>query len=105
MTKQRRLTPIDNAPVKTSSGIEQAVATVESKRLEAEWQDTVKLAEATFPREWNVRVEPFSDGVYVQVRYTVAHGRNAIDALRKAIDWYRQQHSSRIVLPGRPEGR
>jgi hypothetical protein len=104
VSKQRRLTPIPSEPVKTQRSIDDVIDTIEAKRAQAEWEDTLRLAESIFPTEWNVRVEPFSDGVNVQVRYYVARGRTATEALRNAIEWYRGKGGSRIILPGQ-EGR
>lgn len=101
--KPTRRIPIPNAPVAQRS-IGDVIDSIEQKRAEAEWNDTVKLAETIFPREWNVRVEPYSDGVHVQVRYFIARGRTPTEALRNAIEWYRSKGGSRIILPGQ-EGR
>ena len=102
MSGRKHATPIVESP--KSKPIDKAIDTIAQRKLEAEFAETVKLAEQIFPRDWNVRVEPFSDGVHVQVRYYVAHGPNAVIALRRAIDWYRGQGGSRIILPGQ-EGR
>lgn len=101
MSKQKRtLTPIANEPVAGLS-IEGAVDKVYAAAKQAEFEEVVRLAEQVFPNEWNVRVEPYSDGVHIQVRYFVAHGPDAITALRSAIDWYQNQKQSRIILPTR----
>lgn len=97
--KQPRGVPIVEAPKK--GPIEVAIDTIEQRKMQADFGDLVRLAEQVFPKEWNVRVEPFSDGVHVQVRYYIARGPDPITALRKAIDWYREQKQSRIILPNR----
>lgn len=81
-----------------ASVVDAATDRVWAAGKQREWEETVRLAEQIFPKDWNVRVEQFSDSAYVQVRIVVAHGRDPIDALKKAIDWYRGQ--ARIVLPG-----
>ena len=102
--QKRSAMPIPSDPVPVGMGIDAAIVTIEAKRAQAEWEDTIRLAEQIFPKEWNVRVEPYSDGVHIQVRYYVAHGRTPTEALKRAIEWYRTQRGSQIVLPGR-EGR
>lgn len=98
---KRNATPIPNLSIPQSAGIEAAVDKVHAAAKQAEFEEVVRLAESIFPTEWNVRIEPFSDAVYVQVRYFVAKGPDPIAALRGAIDWYRNQQQSRIVLPNR----
>lgn len=100
MTKRGKLTPIDNTPV-APIGIEGAVDKVFAAAKQAEFEEVRRLAEQVFPDEWNVRIEPYSDGVHVQVRYYIARAPDAITALRQAIDWYQQQKGSRIILPQR----
>lgn len=97
MTRRAGAVPI-RQEVKPSS-IDDAIATIEQRKMIAEFEEVKRLAEQVFPDEWTVRVDQFSDGVHVQVRYWIAHDRTPAGALRKAIDWYRAQKGSRIVLP------
>jgi hypothetical protein len=97
--KQRPLTKIDNRPIPVASSLDAVIDRVEARRKQAEFEATVRLAEQVFPREWNVRVEPYSDGVNVQVRFYVARGPDPNTALRNAIEWYQKQQGSRIIIP------
>ena len=81
--------------------IEQAIDSIELQKRQAEWVETHRLAEQVFPPEWNVKVVPLLTEAYVVVSFTIAHGRDPIDALKNAITAHRQQTGSRIVLPGR----
>lgn len=74
-----------------------AIERVEAARLQQEWESTVRQAEAAFPKDWAIRVEPRGDEIVVQVRINVAHGRNPVEALKRAIDWYRGQ--ARLIIP------
>ena len=84
-----------------ASAVDQAIDRVAMLKKQAEWEETVRLAEQVFPKDWTVRVEQFERESYVQIRFIPAYGRDPIDALKKAIDWYRSQQGTRIVLPGR----
>jgi hypothetical protein len=81
------------------TGLEAAIDRAEGARRQAEWEELVRLAESVFPKEWSVRVEPFSDGVHVSVKYVVARGHDPFTALRNAIEWYQKQSGSRIIIP------
>ena len=83
------------------SALEAAIDSVEMRRLQAEWDETVRLAEAIFPKDWQVRVEQFQNESFVQIRFIPAYGRSPTDALKKAIDWYRASRGSSIILPNR----
>jgi len=69
-------------------------------KKQAEWAEVVRLAEQVFPRDWTVRVEQFEKESFVRIMFIPTYGTDPIDALKKAIAWYREQVShSRIVLP------
>jgi len=80
-----------------ASALDAAVDRVYAAKKEVEWQETVRLAEAIFPKDWRIRVEQFGDRSFVEVRITVADGIDPIAALKQAIEWYRGQ--SKIVIP------
>lgn len=94
MTGKRLVQPVREP----ASAVDAAVDRVYAAKREQEWQDTVRLAESLFPKDWRIRVEQFRDEAFVEVRITVAHGRDPILALKQAIEWYRGQ--SRLVVPG-----
>lgn len=79
--------------------VEQAIETIERRRLEHDFGEVKRLAEQTFPPSWDVRVVPGGKGAYVRVSFTIAEGRDPIDALKQAVAAYRQTSGSTIVLP------
>lgn len=80
--------------------IEQAIDRVLEAKMKVEFDELVRLANQVFPDTWAVRVEPApGGGAQVSVRFIMAHGRDPIDALKKAIEAHRQASGSRIVLP------
>jgi len=86
-----------------ASAVDAAIDKITAAKRQAEWEDMVKLAESIFPKDWTVRVEQFSQESFVQIRFIAAYGRDPIDALRKAIEWYRGQ--ARLVIPPTGAGR